>query len=206
MNRAELKSLAKEQIKGSIWKLFLIFLVICLIAVPSGIFPMLKFEAGTTIYAYIIAGPLSIGLCRVYLGMSKGVKANFGTFFSGFKCFWKSLGLYLLVIIFTLLWTLLFIIPGIIKVYSYSQAFYILAENPEMSPLECIKESQRLMKGHKWEFFVLELSFILWSLLTSVTFGLAGIYVVPYMTMTFTNFYLALKANDNAETVVTVEA
>ena len=91
------------------------------------------------------------------------------------------------------MWTLLFIVPGIIKSISYSAAPYIMAENPTISAMDALDESKRIMDGHKMDYFVLTLSFIPWMLLGVLTLGIALIYAVPYMDMTLTNFYLSIK-------------
>ncbi|MBQ6143280.1 MAG: DUF975 family protein [Clostridia bacterium] len=95
--------------------------------------------------------------------------------------------------VFTFLWSLLFFIPGIIKAYSYSMSPYIMAENPNIGALEAITKSKEMMKGHKFEFFILDLSFIFWYLLILITCGFASIYIAPYVNATRTNFYLKLK-------------
>ena len=100
-----------------------------------------------------------------------------------------------------MLWSLLFVIPGIIKGYSYSMAFYILAENPDMTAKEAITESREIMNGHKWELFVLGLSFILWAFAIVFTLGIAAIYVEPYMQLTIANFYHNIKRQPVAEAV-----
>ena len=90
-------------------------------------------------------------------------------------------------------WSLLCFIPGIIAGLRYSQAFFILAENPEKGIRQCVNESKVLMSGRLWEFFVLQLSFIPWLILTSITCGIAGLYVTPYTTITYAGYYLSLK-------------
>lgn len=85
------------------------------------------------------------------------------TLFSAFPSLGKALWLNILIGVFTFLWSLLFYIPGIIKALSYSMANYILADNPEMTAREALRESKIIMHGHKWELFVLNLSFILWN-------------------------------------------
>ena len=88
---------------------------------------------------------------------------------------------------------IILIIPGIILSIMYSQVYYILAENPSIGIVECLKKSRLMMCGQKWNYFVLMLSFILWGILTAITCGIAGLYVVPYYEATFTNFYLDIK-------------
>ncbi|SEU29612.1 Protein of unknown function [Lacrimispora sphenoides] len=127
---------------------------------------------------------------------------SYGDLFGSVRYLLKALGLILMVSLLTFLWTLLLIIPGIIAAYRYSQAVIIMVEDPSKGIMQCIRESKEMMVGHKWEFFVLELSFILWQLLGLVTCGIAFIYVYPYMKVTFTNFYNAIKPN----TVVFEEA
>ena len=105
----------------------------------------------------------------------------------------KIWGLTIVMGIFVMLWSLLFWFPGIIAYYRYSQAFYILAENPEKGIMDCINESKAMMYGHKMDKFVLDLSFILWYLLAGVTCGIAGIYVTPYVGITNAGFYNSLK-------------
>lgn len=118
---------------------------------------------------------------------------SYGDLFSSVRYLLKALGLILMVSLLTFLWALLLIIPGIIAAYRYSQAIMIMVEDPNKGIMQCIRESKEMMVGHKWEFFVLELSFILWQLLGLVTCGLAFIYVYPYMKVTFANYYNAIK-------------
>jgi len=127
---------------------------------------------------------------------------SYGDLFSSVRYLLKALGLILMVSLLTFLWALLLIVPGIIAAYRYSQAIIIMVEDPNKGIMQCIRESKEMMVGHKWEFFVLELSFILWQLLGLVTCGLAFIYVYPYMKVTFANYYNAIKPN----TVVYEEA
>lgn len=188
MNRAELKTTAKAQIKGKIGMLFLCYLIIFGIGVVAGIIPVVGGIAG-----FIVSPALSVGLCLVYLGLTEGNNVEVSTLFKGFQYLGKAIWLTVLVAVFTFLWSLLFCIPGIIKGLSYSMAFYILAENPEMTAREALRESKEIMHGHKWELFVLQLSFILWMVLVVVTFGIAAIYVVPYETCTVANFYQKIK-------------
>ena len=113
--------------------------------------------------------------------------------FTGFDDFWTAFKTTFLVGLYTFLWSLLFVIPGIIKAFSYSQAMYIVAENKGIGAREAISQSKAMMDGHKAELFVLGLSFIGWFLLVGITFGIAAIWVVPYMQTTLVNFYNNLK-------------
>ena len=187
--RIRLKSLAKEQIKGSIGTMFLILLAVYVLVFAASW--VTSFSGG--VGGYIIGPALSIGIVMIYLNMAKGVKPNFSDVFNGFDLFSKSLLLQLLTEIFVFLWSLLFIVPGIIKSIAYSAAPYILAENPQKNVREILKESENLMMGHKKDYFILTMSFLPWIFLSALTFGIGLIYVVPYMDMTMTNFYLSIK-------------
>ena len=91
------------------------------------------------------------------------------------------------------LWSLLLVVPGIIKGYAYSQAFYLLNDNKKLGYKEALEESEKMMDGHKWELFVLQLSFIGWSLLAVLTCGIGFLWLTPYMNTTLANYYEDLK-------------
>ena len=92
-------------------------------------------------------------------------------------------------------WMLLFIIPGIVKAYEYRMISYILAENPRISKERAFEISRQMMDGHKWEAFVLDLSFLGWQILSGCTMGIVGFfYVNPYMFATYAEFYTAVKS------------
>ncbi|MBE7719713.1 DUF975 family protein [Lacrimispora indolis] len=118
---------------------------------------------------------------------------SYGDLFGSVRYLLKAMGLVLMMSLLTILWSLLLIIPGIIAAYRYSQAIIIMVEDPDKGVMQCIRESKEMMAGHKWEFFVLELSFILWQLLGLVTCGLAFIYVYPYTKVTLANYYNEIK-------------
>ena len=151
------------------------------------------------IFGFIIAAPIQLSFVKLELGMTKNENIKVSGLIEGYKRTGACIALTLLIQIFVMLWSLLLLIPGIIKSLSYSMAFYVLADNPQMSAMEALNESKEIMKGHKWEFFVLNLSFILWILLGAITFGLAFIYVMPYMRATTANFYnsIKVKTTDN---------
>ena len=199
INRAELKQLSKQQIKGNIGTLFVCYLIIIAISAVIGALNFIPFLG--MIASILVTPALSLGLIIIYLGITNGKKAEIADLFKGFNQYVNVIVLYVLVAVFTMLWSLLLVIPGIIKAYSYSMSFYILAEHPEMSAREALNESKAMMVGHKWEFFVLQLSFILWGLLGAITLGIAYIWIAPYMTTTYTNYYHAIK-RINVEPVV----
>ena len=205
MNRAALKSQAKEQIRGKIGILFLITLIIGAISFAASL--ILAFIPGGGIISSIFITPaFTISILRVYLNLTKAVEPKAGDSFSGFDDFWAAFKVTFLVGLFTFLWSLLFVIPGIIKSYSYRFAAYILAENKGKAALQCIDESKKMTEGHKMDLFVLDLSFIGWALLGSITCGIAYIWVLPYMQATYANTYNSLKPAAAAQTVAETPA
>ncbi len=189
MSRAELKTVAKEQIKGKIGILFVMFLIIFAIMFVCAFIPMIG-----GIASFIITPAFSLSLCMIYLSLTKKEEIGVGDLFKGFNQTGRALWLNILVSIFTFLWSCLFIIPGIIKKYSYSMSFYILADNPELTAREALSKSKEMMVGHKFDLFVLQLSFIGWYLLSAITFGIVGIYAIPYINATTANFYNSIKS------------
>ena len=96
--------------------------------------------------------------------------------------------------LYIFLWTLLFIFPGLVKSYSYRMVPYIITEHPELEPNEAITISRNMMYGHKWDTWILDLSFIGWNILNYMTFGILGIfYVNPYICATDAQIYKILK-------------
>ena len=124
---------------------------------------------------------------------TKGTLPEAGALFAPFKQYARTVGAVLLVFVYTLLWTLLLVIPGIIKAYSYSMTFYILRENPEMTAGDAITASQKMMDGHKMDLFLLSLSFIGWAILASITFGIGYLWLIPYIYTAYAAFYETLK-------------
>jgi uncharacterized membrane protein len=193
MNRAELKSMAKEQIRGNIGILFVVTLLIGLISGIAGTVLGMIPVVGSLLAIVIVTPAFSLSIYRVYLALAKGVKPQAKDAFSGFDDFWSAFKVTFLVGLYTFLWSLLFVIPGIVKGISYSMAMYVLAENKGMSATECINASKEMTNGHKMDLFVLSLSFIGWMILGSITLGIAYIWITPYMQATFTNAYNSLK-------------
>jgi uncharacterized membrane protein len=192
MNRAELKAAARAQIQGKIGVLFVVALIIAAISGLANL--VLSFiPAGGLVATIIITPAFSLSMVRVYLSVANGCTPKAGDAFNGFDDFWSAFKVTFLVGLYTFLWSLLFIIPGIIKSFSYSMSMYILAENKGKSANECIRESMAMTNGHKMDLFVLGLSFIGWALLCGITFGIASIWVIPYMQTTYANAYKSLK-------------
>lgn len=193
MSRAELKSLSKQQIKGKLGVLFVIFLIAAAIGIVSNYILAEIPIIGPLAYMVVIVPAISFSLVSVYLKVALSEDVKIKNAFDGFENFWGAFKVTFFTGLFTFLWSLLFVIPGIIKAFSYSMAMYVLAENKDIGALEAIKKSKEMMKGHKMELFVLELSFIGWALLAALTFGIAYIWVYPYMYTTLANFYMSIK-------------
>ena len=113
--------------------------------------------------------------------------------FAVFQHYGRYLCVSLLVMVFTLLWSLLLVVPGIVKAYAYALTPYVAHDNPGMSPMECLRQSQKMMHGYKMKLFLLDLSFIGWVLLCIVTMGIGCLWLYPYMQTTHSKFYEELK-------------
>lgn len=193
MNRADLKAKAKAQIKGKIGILFVITLIISVISALANLVLSFVPVVGSLAATIIVTPAFSLSLIRVYMLVVNNENPEVKDTFSGFDDFWSAFKVTFFTGLFTFLWSLLFIVPGIVKAYSYSFAMNILAENKGKPALECINESKAMTNGHKMDLFVLSLSFIGWLLLVCITFGIAAIWVSPYMQTTFMNAYYSLK-------------
>ncbi|QHQ62568.1 DUF975 family protein [Anaerocolumna sedimenticola] len=184
IHRSEMKKAAKAQIKGNIGILFVCQLVISLISTLAA--PV--FLAGI-----LIAPSFALSTIMIYIALTQNIRPAVSDIWKGFKVFGKALWLTIITGFFTFAWSLLFIIPGIVKGYAYLMAPYILADNPGMTAREALRESKRMTNGHKFELFVLNLSFIGWLLLIPLTLGLIVIWLAPYTHATLANYYIALK-------------
>lgn len=164
MTISQVKRTAKESLRGN-WGIAIgIFVLAWLIlTVTGGILGWIPFVGQVAMI--LVTGPLYTGVAWVYLAISRGEQPDVAYMFSGFKEFGRTFVAYLLICIFTFLWSLLLIVPGIIKTYSYSQTFFILRDNPNISPLDAITESRHMMNGHKGRLFGLSLTFLLWYLI-----------------------------------------
>ncbi len=148
--------------------------------------------------SYFVYNPLLVGVQRYFITATykDATFSDYNCLGHGFKK-----GNYLNVVkimflrgLFTGLWSLLFVIPGIIKAYEYRMIPFILAEDPEISTEDAFRLSKEMMDGNKWDAFVLELSFLGWHLLSVFTCGILSVfYVNPYMYLTYTHLYEALK-------------
>ncbi len=143
----------------------------------------------------IITGPIYLGFAMFILAISRNQNTSVDEIFQGFKRFGTAIITYLLILLFVVLWGLLLIIPGIIASISYSMTFYILVDNPSITPKEAIRKSKEMMMGNKWKYFKLGLRFIGWMILGVLSLGIGFLWITPYMTVTFAKFYDDIKTS-----------
>ena len=141
----------------------------------------------------LIGGALTLGATTFALAIARKEEAYLNMIFSGFNEFGKALGLYLLMVLFILLWMLLLIVPGIIAAISYSMAFFIMSDNPNIGVMEAIDKSKKMMYGYKWKIFCLGLRFIGWILLGFISLGIGFLWIIPYMYVSLAKFYEDIK-------------
>lgn len=201
MSFYHLKSVSKIQLKGNIPKSIAVLILTYIISIAI-YYPILFLIDDSdnqfiifivSLFINTISLVVGVGSSKFFLNMAKGEEFEIKDVLFGFKHFFKIFVLMFLSNIVITIGNLLFIIPGLIAMFMFSQATYILIDNPEMSPVDCLKESTRIMQGNKMQLLLFELSFFGWFLLTSFTFGIAGIFVFPYFNLALANFYLEIK-------------
>jgi uncharacterized membrane protein len=145
------------------------------------------------VISIFVENAATVGLSHYFIKNTHS-KPSFADAFSGFKVkYLRNIGTMLLVNIKTVLWSLLFVIPGIIKTYEYAIIPYILADDPKISSKEAFKKARQMMKGNKWRLFKLNLSFIGWGVLCVLTMGVGTIFLMPYVSAAAAEFYVELK-------------
>ena len=141
-----------------------------------------------------LVNPLRLGGAHFFIQNIEAGPAPVAAIKAGFQNYGHNFLVLLLRDVYLLLWTLLFLVPGLIKAYSYYMVPYILAEHPELSAKEVISLSREMMAGNKWQAFKLDLSFIGWLLLGALTFGLVDVFwAAPYMESAQAALYLRLR-------------
>jgi uncharacterized membrane protein len=187
----QIKDRAKLKIKNKVIFLFFIsFIPVASATIFGAALPVMG-----SLVALLIGILISYGISNVYLKVAKSKTAVYKDVAVGFtpNDVQKYLVTGLLAFLWIFLFSLLLIIPGIIKAYEYSQIFYIALDKPNLSPKEILAESSKVMNGNKANLFLLQLSFIGWALLVMITAGLANIYVMPLYQMALTEFYIEVK-------------
>ena len=184
----QLRGVARETLKGS-W----LYAVLCTLLYTA----VVSVCGSIPLAGLLVVGPLGFGMSIAFLRFVRGETSGEDLVtkpFEVFNHYGRTLGASLLVFLFVMLWSLLLIVPGIVKGLSYAMTPYILHDNPEMSARECIRQSQKMMDGHKMKFFLLQLSFIGWFLLCCITMGIGFLWLQPYIITTEAKFYEELKA------------
>lgn len=135
---------------------------------------------------------LSYGYTAYTLHVVRGEASGYGNLLDGFGIAWRAIALTLLIDALVMVASVALLIPGLILSYAYGMATYLQVDHPDWSPIRCMRESRLMMRGHKWDLFVLQLSFLGWQILASIP-GVS-IFVKPYVSLTETVFYENLRA------------
>ena len=192
--RADLKMRARQAMSGNWGILIPVILIMSSLSIIYSFTPYGSLsESVVAILDLVFHGAFVFAGCTVFLNLTYRIPTSLSDFFAAFADLGKSLPLWGLMVLKVFLWMLLLVIPGIIKGIAYSQAFYIKAENPELSASEVLALSEEMTNGYKMDIFVLYLSFVGWYFLSVITLGVAGLYAAPYFNMTMTQLYLYLK-------------
>jgi Predicted integral membrane protein len=207
----ELRIIARQKLKGK----WLYAVLVCFVANIITFFEILNdlnnenklLHLTFFVIIFIISGALALGLAKFFLNLRRDQNPQFSDLLDGFKSFSLAWGVQIRIWIITGLWTLLFIIPGIVAALRYALSFYILQDHPEMKPREALDLSKQMMMGRKGKLFKLYLSFIGWALLSFCTAGIGLLWLIPYIHASEASFYEDLKdaplANDTSTATTT---
>ena len=145
---------------------------------------------------FVLGSYIGVGYAKFNLNLVDKKNAAFETLFEYFS-HWKTTTIArLLRALYVFLWSLLFIIPGIVAGFSYAMTDYILAEDPELTADEAISQSKSLMLGNKWRFFCLQFSFIGWDILATLAFGIGHLWLTPYKQAAYAAFYREVSGTE----------
>lgn len=194
---ATYKNRAVASLTGK-WGTSAILTIIMAIAlyVPSSCVSLATIDSLGSVVSLLLL-PLMWGYALFFLKIARAQSADYGTLFEGFKDYLRIFLTMLLESIYIILWSLLLIVPGIIKSYSYAMTNFILADDAEIKYDAAIEKSMHMMQGHKMELFLLDLSMIGWYLLSLLTLGIGFLFLKPYVTTAHAHFYEDLKATGN---------
>lgn len=178
------------------WKQAILFTLVYIVIAMllGGTLGILRIGDVGTFLVVLALYPMSWSVYTAFLNNQRGDEEalSISRLFIGYTDF-RIFTTMLLQFVYTFLWSLLLLVPGIIKGLSYSMTYFILLDNPEMSNNAAIEESMRMMDGHKWQFFKLYLSFIGWAILCIFTLGIGILWLNPYIYSTMARFYTELK-------------
>ena len=168
-------------------------------AVSRALVVILPVVTALAVIQLLIGGAIELGLKRYNLDLlTRENPPAFATLFSRFSIWGRAFGLRFMTSLLIFLWSLLFIIPGIVASYRYALAPYLMTENPDMGVMEAIARSKELMNGNKWRLFCLQLSFIGWNLLCMLTLGVGYLWLAPYQNAAEAAFYLEVTGRADA--------
>ena len=160
-------------------------------AIPREVWAMMvTVTLVTALLALVIGGAIRLGICTFNLNLFHRREARFMDLFSNFDRLGRGFCMQFVTGFFVLLWSLLFVIPGIIASYRYAMVPYLMAEFPDLGVMDAMAESKRLMMGNKWRLFCLQISYIGWSFLSMLTGGIGNLWLVPYQYAGDTAFYM----------------
>jgi len=210
MRNSDLKRTAKEKLSGNFLTVILAMIIVGIVSgFPSTITQSVARGGSTELsYVFSLVGilliPIQIGYLRIHMDLSESKTLDLERIFSGFidGKYKKNVITMFVMGVFVFLWTLLLIIPGIVKAFAYAMTPYILADPDfdDLSPTEAITKSREMMDGNKLRYFFLGLSFILWIFVIIITLGIATLYVGPYMQQTMAEFYFDVKGVPQSRT------
>ncbi len=153
-----------------------------------------------SLIALVLGGAINLGWCQFHTNLVKDREdARFNDLFAHFDRLGRGFVMNLVMSLFIVLWSLLFIVPGIIATYRYAMVPYLMAEFPELKTMDAIRESKRLMQGNKWRLFCLQMSFFGWALLCVFTLGIGNLWLTPYMRTAEAAFYMHVTGRMETE-------
>lgn len=213
---SELRAQARERLEGQwgtfVLMTFLMLVIQTILQIPGYIGSLLEILSPENVLASLsfsnisnilslLALPLSWGLTVSLLRNHREESVDLENLFDGFRGgrYTRVFCALFLVHLFTFLWTLLLIIPGIMKAFSYALTPYILLDEPELTARQAIARSCEIMQGRRWKLFCLSLSFIGWGILSLLTFGIGFLWLAPYMNASIAAFYEDARAEYEAE-------
>ncbi|MBL7764851.1 MAG: DUF975 family protein [Chitinophagaceae bacterium] len=190
MNYTEIKDEALAKLNNNWGTAILALLIVIAISMASSFIPFASI---------LISGPFSLGMAGIYLKISRGWKPDINGVFDGFKQFGNAIGASILIGLIVLLGCLLLIVPGIIAALALSQTYRIMHDNPQMSITDAMQKSHDMMKGHRGDYFIFNLSFIGWALLCILTLGLGFLILGPYVATSNSIYYNKLSGYMNQD-------
>ncbi len=189
VNQSALMTEARSVMSPHLGMIIGAFVVYLIVSGLSGLIPL---------GSLLIGGPMALGLAYFTLNISRDRNPELGNIFEGFKHFGTAFVTYLLMGLGVLCAMILLIIPGFIVAMGWSQAYYIISDEPEISAVDALKKSWHMMDGYKMDIFILMLRFIPWMLLCILTLGLGLLYVWPWMSVTFAKYHDEISNKSSA--------